>query len=224
MTVAGRVDAVAQSEAGTARWWQLVIGIVCMAMIANLQYGWTLFVPHIDDKYHWGKASIQAAFTIFVLLETWLVPLEGYLVDKYGPRLITLLGGLLCGVSWVMNSFAGSLAELYTAAAIGGIGAGARRTDGDGIWRRLCAHHYPHRQYDSVARIRADLPLFRIGPRHRGGGAVAVLGRPSPGLQGARDGEHSAIGAIDPSSIYAAGDAGHAGILFDVRNVRPDGG
>src|SRR5262249_34876962 len=77
-----------------------------------------------------------------------------------------------------------------------------RRTDGDGIWRRLCAHHYPHRQYDSVARIRADLPLFRIGPRHRGGGAVAVLGRPSPGLQGARDGEHSAIGAIDPSSIY----------------------
>src|SRR5262249_788859 len=125
MTVAGRVDAVAESEAGTARWWQLVIGIVCMAMIANLQYGWTLFVPHINDKYHWGKASIQVAFTIFVLLETWLVPLEGYLVDKYGPRLITLLGGLLCGVSWVMNSFAGSLAELYTAAAIGGIGAGA---------------------------------------------------------------------------------------------------
>jgi MFS transporter, OFA family, oxalate/formate antiporter len=44
-----------------------------------------LFVPPIDDKYNWGKASIQVAFTIFVLLETWLVPLEGYLVDKYGP-------------------------------------------------------------------------------------------------------------------------------------------
>ena len=125
MTAVGRVDAVAQSEAGTARWWQLVIGVVCMAMIANLQYGWTLFVPPIDDKYHWGKASIQVAFTIFVLLETWLVPLEGYLVDKYGPRLITLFGGLLCGVSWVMNSFASSLAMLYTAAAIGGMGAGA---------------------------------------------------------------------------------------------------
>src|SRR6516162_9275796 len=125
MTAAGRVDAVAQSEAGTARWWQLVIGVVCMAMIANLQYGWTLFVPPIDDKYHWGKASIQVAFTIFVLLETWLVPLEGYLVDKYGPRLITPFGGLLCGVSWVMNSFASSLAMLYTAAAIGGMGAGS---------------------------------------------------------------------------------------------------
>ena len=125
MTMAGRVDAVARPEARAARWWQLVIGIVCMAMIANLQYGWTLFVPPIDDKYNWGKASIQVAFTIFVLFETWLVPLEGYLVDKYGPRLITLIGGALCGISWVMNSFASSLAMLYTAAAIGGIGAGA---------------------------------------------------------------------------------------------------
>jgi len=125
MTMAGRVDAVARPEARAGRWWQLVIGIVCMAMIANLQYGWTLFVPPIDDKYNWGKASIQVAFTIFVLFETWLVPLEGYLVDKYGPRLITLIGGALCGISWVMNSFASSLAMLYTAAAIGGIGAGA---------------------------------------------------------------------------------------------------
>jgi OFA family oxalate/formate antiporter-like MFS transporter len=125
MTVAGRADSAARSEAGTARWWQLVIGIICMAMIANLQYGWTLFVPPIDEKYHWGKASIQVAFTIFVVLETWLVPLEGYLVDKYGPRLIVLFGGALCGISWVMNSFASSLAMLYTAAAIGGIGTGA---------------------------------------------------------------------------------------------------
>jgi OFA family oxalate/formate antiporter-like MFS transporter len=104
-----RVDTVAQSEADASRWLQLLIGIVCMAMIANLQYGWTLFVPPIDEKCHWGKASIQVAFTIFVVLETWLVPIEGYLVDKYGPRLITLIGGALCGAAWVMNSFASSL-------------------------------------------------------------------------------------------------------------------
>src|ERR1035441_3735116 len=69
-------------------WIQLIIGIICMAMIANLQYGWTLFVNPIDAKYHFGRASIQVAFTIFVLLETWLVPVEGYLVDKFGPRWI----------------------------------------------------------------------------------------------------------------------------------------
>jgi OFA family oxalate/formate antiporter-like MFS transporter len=108
-----------------ARWVQLLIGIACMAMIANLQYGWTLFVPPMDEKYHWGKASIQVAFTIFVLFETWLVPFEGYLVDKYGPSLITLMGGVLCGVAWALNSVASSLMVLYFAAAIGGTGAGA---------------------------------------------------------------------------------------------------
>ena len=107
------------------RWMQLVMGIVCMAMIANLQYGWTLFVNPMADKYGWTKAAIQVAFTIFVLTETWLVPIEGYLVDRFGPRPVVLVGGLLCGLGWVMNSFAGSLAMLYAAAAVSGIGAGA---------------------------------------------------------------------------------------------------
>ena len=68
------------------RWGQLLIGIVCMAMIANLQYGWTLFVNPIADKHGWSRAAIQVAFTIFVLTETWLVPIEGYLVDRFGDR------------------------------------------------------------------------------------------------------------------------------------------
>jgi MFS transporter, OFA family, oxalate/formate antiporter len=60
------------------RWIQLFLGIVCMAMIANLQYGWTLFVNPVAEKHGWTKAAIQVAFTIFVLTETWLVPIEGY--------------------------------------------------------------------------------------------------------------------------------------------------
>jgi len=107
------------------RWLQLLVGILCMAMVANLQYGWTLFVNPLDAKYHWGRASIQVAFTIFVLLETWLVPIEGYLVDRYGPRLVVLAGGILCGIAWTMNAYADSLTFLYVAAAIGGVGAGA---------------------------------------------------------------------------------------------------
>ena len=107
------------------RWGQLVMGIICMAMIANLQYGWTLFVNPIADKHGWSRAAIQVAFTIFVLTETWLVPIEGYLVDKFGPRPVVLVGGILCGLGWVLNSFADSLAMLYFAAAVGGVGAGA---------------------------------------------------------------------------------------------------
>jgi OFA family oxalate/formate antiporter-like MFS transporter len=107
------------------RWVQLVVGIVGMVMIANLQYGWTLFVGPLDNKYHWGRAAIQVAFTTFVLFETWLVPAEAYLVDRFGPQLVVGVGGLLVGIAWTMNSFADSLTVLYVAAAIGGLGAGA---------------------------------------------------------------------------------------------------
>src|SRR5499433_3298230 len=107
----------------STRWGQLIFGIICMVMIANLQYGWTLFVNPIDQKYHWGRAAIQVAFTIFVLTETWLVPLEGYLVDKFGPRVMVCGSGFLVAVAWVMNAYADSLIALYVAAAIGGVGA-----------------------------------------------------------------------------------------------------
>ena len=107
------------------RWLQLTLGIVCMAMIANLQYGWTLFVNPIDAKYHWGRAAIQVAFSIFVLTETWLVPVEGWFVDRYGPKVVVLFGGVLVGVAWMLNSVASSVPMLYVAAAVGGIGAGA---------------------------------------------------------------------------------------------------
>ncbi|AIB11879.1 spermidine/putrescine ABC transporter substrate-binding protein [Azospirillum argentinense] len=106
------------------RWFQLVIGVICMSMIANLQYGWTLFVEPIDQKHGWGRAAIQVAFTIFVVMETWLVPVEGWFVDKFGPRIVVLIGGVFCAAAWAVNSVADSLAMLYLGAALGGIGAG----------------------------------------------------------------------------------------------------
>jgi MFS transporter, OFA family, oxalate/formate antiporter len=105
-------------------WVQLILGVICMASVANLQYGWTLFVNPIDAKYHWGRSAIQVAFTIFVLIETWLVPVEGYLVDRFGPRWIVLGGGVLVALAWTLNSIASSLPVLYFAAAVGGIGTG----------------------------------------------------------------------------------------------------
>src|SRR6516164_2185990 len=107
------------------RWLQLILGILCMAMIANLQYGWTLFVNPIDAKYHWGRTGIQVAFSVFVLAETWLVPVEGWFVDRFGPRLVVLTGGALIGIAWIINAVADSLIVLYVGAAVGGIGAGA---------------------------------------------------------------------------------------------------
>src|SRR6266536_4316295 len=102
------------------RWAQLVVGIIGMVMIANLQYGWTLFVGPLDNKSHWGRAAIQVSFTTCVLFETWRVPAEAYLVDRFGPQLVVGVGGLLVCIAWTMNSFADSLSTLYLAAAIGG--------------------------------------------------------------------------------------------------------
>jgi OFA family oxalate/formate antiporter-like MFS transporter len=123
MSVTAGSSATARASDAT-RWGQLVFGIICMVMIANLQYGWTLFVNPIDQKYHWGRAAIQVAFTIFVLAETWLVPIEGWLIDKFGPRIMISGSGVLVAIAWVINAKADSLFLLYVGAAIGGIGAG----------------------------------------------------------------------------------------------------
>src|SRR5947207_14413399 len=106
-------------------WTQLTVGVICMVMIANLQYGWTFFVPDIQKNFGWDRASIQIAFTLFVLFETWLVPIEGWLVDRFGRQLVVLFGGLTCAFGWLINSYATSLGQFYIAQIIAGIGAGS---------------------------------------------------------------------------------------------------
>ncbi|MDE1570545.1 oxalate/formate MFS antiporter [Aquabacter sp. P-9] len=106
------------------RWLQLIAGVVCMVAAANIQYSWTLFVPEIQNAHGWSRASIQIAFTVFVVVQTWLTPIEGYFIDKYGPRAVVLVGGFFTGLSWIVNSYATSLTGFYVGAAIGGIGVG----------------------------------------------------------------------------------------------------
>jgi OFA family oxalate/formate antiporter-like MFS transporter len=110
------------------RWTILTFAILCMVMIANLQYGWTLFVNPIAAKHGWSIAAIQLAFSIFIALETWLTPVEGWIVDQLGPRgpkIVVALGGILVGIGWVINAYAETLTALYLGAVVGGIGGGA---------------------------------------------------------------------------------------------------
>src|SRR5277367_4701986 len=83
------------------RWVQLIWGMVAMTAIANLQYAWTLFTKPLTAGLHTTLPMIQWAFSGFILAETWLVPFEGWLVDKFGPRLMLAAGGVLVGVGWV---------------------------------------------------------------------------------------------------------------------------
>jgi len=107
------------------RWLQLIMLIGCMVLIANLQYGWTLFVRPMNQAHGWTVASIQIAFSIFVALETWLTPVEGWFVDKFGPKLVVAFGGVFVALGWIINAEADSLMMLYFGAVVSGIGAGS---------------------------------------------------------------------------------------------------
>ena len=100
-----------------------------MVLIANLQYGWTLFVNPINKAHGWSLASIQFAFWIFIALETWLTPIEGWIVDtlgaRRGPKLMVAFGGIMVALGWVINAYAQSLEMLYLGAVVGGSGGGA---------------------------------------------------------------------------------------------------
>ena len=120
---------LASTTTRSVRWGYLTICIICMVMIANLQYGWTLFVNPINKANGWSIASIQFAFAIFIALETWLTPIEGWIVDVLGPhrgpKFMVAFGGITVGIGWVINAYAGSLAMLYLGAVISGVGGGA---------------------------------------------------------------------------------------------------
>lgn len=117
------------SFAGRARWLQLWLGVVCMILIANLQYAWTLFVDPLQQAHGWSTSDIQWAFSLFIATETWLTPVAGTIVDRMGPRrgprLMVAIGGILVGIGWVMNAYAETLSMLYAGAAVSGTGAGA---------------------------------------------------------------------------------------------------
>src|SRR5262245_57170169 len=107
------------------RWVQLVAGITGMVAVANFQYSWTLFVQPLHRRHGWEEVQIQyALYLFFVPAQTWLVPLEGYLAERFGPRKLLIGGGVLAGLGWTMNAATSSLALLYAAQVLAGCGSG----------------------------------------------------------------------------------------------------
>jgi OFA family oxalate/formate antiporter-like MFS transporter len=129
MTIASTTAQASAVSTPASRWGYLAICVVCMVMIANLQYGWTLFVNPINKAHGWSIASIQFAFAIFIALETWLTPIQGWIVDMLGPhrgpKLMVAFGGVMVAIGWVINAYANSLEMLYLGAVISGMGGGA---------------------------------------------------------------------------------------------------
>ena len=123
MTVAA--VGISTSSKASTRWVQLVLGLIAMMSISSPQYVWTLFTKPFQDGLHTTLPAIQITFSILIVLQTWLSPLQGYLVDKFGARVLIAIGCLLSGAGWVTSSYATSLTGLYlTYGLFCGIGTG----------------------------------------------------------------------------------------------------
>jgi MFS transporter, OFA family, oxalate/formate antiporter len=105
------------------RWFRLAAAVIAMMMIANLQYGWTLFVDPLRAATHWKLSDVQWGFTLFIAFETWMMPCSGWLIDRIGPRMFLSVAGLLCGAGWAALGHATTLGELYTYYSLAGFGA-----------------------------------------------------------------------------------------------------
>jgi len=105
------------------RWFQLCASLLAMIMIANLQYAWTLFVPSIQQGTPWSLSDIQWAFSLFIFFQTWAQPVQGWLLDRMGPRVFIGAAGVLCGAGWAGMGMTSTLSVFYLLYIVAGIGA-----------------------------------------------------------------------------------------------------
>jgi OFA family oxalate/formate antiporter-like MFS transporter len=108
-----------------SRWMQLILGLICMMAISSPQYVWTLFTKPLTAQLAVSLTQLQVTFSVFVVLQTFLSPLQGYLIEKFGPKLLLAAGAIMTGLSWVLASSADTLLSVYlTYGVLGGIGTG----------------------------------------------------------------------------------------------------
>jgi len=108
-----------------SRWMQLILGLICMMAISSPQYVWTLFTKPLMAQLAVSLTQLQVTFSVFIVLQTFLSPLQGYLIEKFGPKLLLAAGAIMTGLSWVLASSADTLISVYlTYGVLGGIGTG----------------------------------------------------------------------------------------------------
>jgi MFS transporter, OFA family, oxalate/formate antiporter len=119
------VPEIQQSKSQSNRWTQLLLGLIAMMAISSPQYVWTLFTGPLNQKLGTTLAEIQVTFSLLIVLQTFFSPFQAYLVDRFGPKLLISVGAIMSGGSWVLSSYANSLAALYVSyGVIGGFGTG----------------------------------------------------------------------------------------------------
>ena len=112
-------------KSASFRWIQLGLGVICMMSISSSQYVWTLFTKPLSAALGGTLAEIQVTFSVLIVIQTFFSPFQGFLIEKFGPRLLLSAGAVLTGASWVLAAQVSSITLLYLAyGGLGGIGTG----------------------------------------------------------------------------------------------------
>ena len=119
------MHAAGDDTATAARWFQLLLGFIVMMTISSPQYVWTLFTGDFQKATGAILSQVQWTITILIVIQTWLSPIQGWLVDRFGPKLLIGFGAVLSGLGWVASSYITSLWGLYaTYGVLCGVGTG----------------------------------------------------------------------------------------------------
>jgi len=192
---------ISAAPLASARWLQLGLGLIVMMAISSPQYVWTLFVKPFQAATGASLPMVQITFSLLIVLQTLFSPAQGWLVDRFGPRLLVAVGAALTGLGWVLSAYADSLALLFlTYGLFCGVGTGIVYVGVVG----LMARWFPDNRGFAIGVVAAGygmgamLTTFPITSMLADAGAPATL-RVFGGILGAV-GVVAALGLREPRS------------------------
>ena len=102
------------------KWWLVIAGCLTHAVNTGFCYfGMSTFFPSFEREFGWSRTAISGAFSLARVESGLLGPIEGYFVDRVGPRRIMYIGIVICALGFVSLSFVNSLPMLYVAIVLG---------------------------------------------------------------------------------------------------------
>lgn len=122
-TTAG-VSARAHEELGFSRWWQVAAAAVMMGLVSPYQYVWSSIQSPLESSLSVSPEAIGLVFTLFVIFQSGSQFPVGWYRDRHGPRLLTLVAGVLAGGGYLGLSVATEVWQVYLLYSAGAVGVG----------------------------------------------------------------------------------------------------
>ena len=106
-------------------WYIVAGGFVLNAILGGLMFhAFGLYVVEFVEEFGWSRTALSIAFSIQMVEAGLLGPIQGFVLDKFGPRRIMLVGITIFGIGFFMLSQINTLTEFYIAFIVIALGMG----------------------------------------------------------------------------------------------------